>query len=151
MVVKFQSLGWSRRSSWDRLKLANRNLDEMRSELTLHISLLSAFLDSIGISALGRIEQDVRDLPEMRNTINKIATAMGVGKRGGSVMTEYGNDDRATWRDFRRELIGECFSSASIRKYKQQLKDYLRALQAGDILDEDATPSPCELVGSPDM
>src|ERR1700733_149174 len=60
VIVRFQNLGQSRRSNWDRLRFANRNLNEMRSKLTSHISLLSAFLVTINLSALGRIERHLR-------------------------------------------------------------------------------------------
>jgi hypothetical protein len=151
VIVRFQNLGGSRRSNWDRLRLANRNLGEMRSKLTSHISLLSAFLDTINVSALGRIERDVRDLPEMRNTINKLAAEMRAGKREGSVMTAYEDDDPGIWREFRRELIKEGYSSDSIRKYRAQLKAHLRALHADGLLDEDAPPSPRGSVGGSSM
>jgi hypothetical protein len=151
VIVRFQNLGRSRRRNWDRLKLANRNLGEMRSKLTLHISLLSAFLDTINVGTLGRIEQHLRDLPEMRNTINKIAAEMRAGKREGSVMTAYDDDDPGIWREFRGELIKEGYSSDSIQKYGTQLKGHLRALHADGLLDEDAPPSPRGSVGGSTM
>jgi hypothetical protein len=115
VIVRFQHLGRSRRSNWDRLRFANRNLGDMRSKLLSHISLLSAFLDTINVSTLGRIEQGVRDLPEVVNTINKLAADMRAVKREGSVMTAYEDDDAGIWREFRRELIKEGYSSDSIR------------------------------------
>jgi hypothetical protein len=143
VIVKFQHLGQSRRSNWDRLRLANRNLGEMRSKLISHTSLLSAFLDTINVGTLGRIEQGVRGLPEMVNTINKLAADMRTVKRAGSVMTAHEDDDPRIWREFRRELIEEGYSSDSIQKYRTQLKRHLRALHADGLLDEDAPPSPC--------
>jgi hypothetical protein len=135
VIVRFQNLGQSRRSNWDRLRLANRDLGEMRSKLTSHISLLSVFLGTINVSALGRIEQNL-------NTISKLAAETRAGKREGSVMTAYDDDDPGIWREFRRELIKEGYSSDSIRKYRTQLKGHLRALHADGLLDEDAPPLP---------
>jgi hypothetical protein len=93
----------------------------------------------------------VRDLPEMRNTINKLAAEMRAGKREGSVMTAYEDDDPGIWREFRRELIKEGYSSDSIRKYRTQLKGHLQALHADGLLDEDAPPSPRGSVGGSNM
>jgi hypothetical protein len=138
IIVKFQNLGQSRRSNWNRLRFANRNLGKMRSKLTSHISLLSAFLDTINVSALGRIERDLGVFPEMMNAIHKLAAETRAGKREGSVMTAYGDDDPGIWREFRRELIKEGYSSDSIRKYRTQLKGHLRALHADGLLDEEA-------------
>jgi hypothetical protein len=35
VVVRFKTLGWSRKSNWDRMRLANNNLGDMRSKLAL--------------------------------------------------------------------------------------------------------------------
>jgi hypothetical protein len=66
---------------------------------------------------------------------------MRAGKREGSV-TVYEDDDQTIWREFRRELIGEGFSSASIQKHKSDLMHYLRGLRQDGLLDEQAPPAP---------
>ena len=78
----------------------------------------------------------------MRATIDSLAAQMRAGKREGSVMTVYEDDDQTIWREFRRELIGEGFSSASIQKYKSDLMRYLRGLHQDGLLDEQASPAP---------
>jgi hypothetical protein len=151
VVVKFKSLGQSRKRNWNRLRFAYKDLGEIHTELTLRISSLSVYLHTIGISAIGRIEREMQGLSEMKEAIDKLADATRAGRQEGSVMTEYANDDQAIWREFRRELISEGFSSDSIRKHKMHLKDYLRSLHAGGHLDEEAWPSPCGSVDELDM
>jgi hypothetical protein len=46
-----------------------------------------------------------------------------------SQMTTYEDDDKQIWREFRRELIGQGFRSADIRKHTPELKDYLSELR----------------------
>ena len=151
VVAKHKSLGRSRKGNWDRLRLANNNLGEMRSKLNLHISVFTAYLDTISVSALGRIEHDVRGLLEMKDTVDELAAAARAGRCEGSVMTDYESDDKAIWREFRREFISEGFSSESIHKYKPQLKQYLRDLQAGGLLDEEVPSLSCGPVAYSDL
>jgi hypothetical protein len=147
VITKFKSLGRSRKSNWDRLRLANKDLADLRSKLTLHISALTTYLETLGVSALGRIESSVGESPEMRKAIDRIASEMRAGKREGSVisvMTAYEDDDQRVWRELRRELIGDGFSSGSIQRCKPRLKQYIRSLHERGLLDEDAPPSPTE-------
>jgi hypothetical protein len=143
VIIQFKSLGRSRRNNWDRLRLADKDLAGIRLKLDLHVSFFSAYLSTIGVSALGRLEQNVKDLHGMKDAIDQLAADIREGRREGSVMTAYENDDQAIWREFRRDLISEGFSSESIRRYKRQLKHHLRVLQEGGLLDEEAPSSPC--------
>src|SRR5271170_344606 len=145
VIVKSKSLGRSRKRNWDRLRLANQDLGALRSKLNLHISTLTAYLETIGVSALGRIENDIGGLLELRKAVDKIASEFRAGRREGSVMstmTEYEGDNPRVWRDLRSELNKEGFSSASIEKCKSQLKRYVRYLHKEGLLEEDAPPPP---------
>ena len=143
IIVKSKSLGRSRKRNWDRVRLANQDLGALRSKLNLHISTLTAYLETIGVSALGRIEDDIGGLLELRKAVDKIASEFRAGRREGSVvstMTEYEGDNPRVWRDLRSELNKEGFSSASIEKCKSQLKRYVRYLHKEGLLEEDAPP-----------
>ena len=83
------------------------------------------------------MEKRVDELPEMRKAIDGLAAEMRAGRREGSVMTTYDNDEKDVWRQFRRELIGEGFSSRSIHKFKNPLKDYLKRLNGQGLLEEE--------------
>lgn len=137
VVKKHKSLGKSRSRNWDRLRLANNNLGDLRSKLTVHTSALATYLDTVGISALGRVESKVDELPEMRSVIDDLAKEIRAGRHEGSVMTTYSDDEKEVWRQFRRELVGEGFSSHSIRKFKTPLKEYLRRLDEDGLLGEE--------------
>jgi len=53
------------------------------------------------------------------------------------VLTTYADDDRAVWKEFRRELVTDGFSSSTIRKYKGLIKAYIKELAERGLLDED--------------
>ena len=51
-------------------------------------------------------------------------------------MTAYADDDRAIWKELRRELVTEGFSSSTIHKYKGLIKAYIKELAERGLLDE---------------
>ena len=137
IVQKYEGLGKSRWRNWDRLRLGNKNLGDLRGKLTLHTSTLSTYLNTVGVSAIGRVEKRVDELPEMRMAINGLVAEIRAGRREGSVMTTYTDDEKDVWRQFRRELIEAGFSSRSIHRFKSSLKDYLKQLNGQGLLDEE--------------
>ena len=56
--------------------------------------------------------------------------------REGSVLTTYADDDKVVWKEFRKELIGEGFSSVIMRKHKRLIKAYIKELGDRGLLDE---------------
>jgi hypothetical protein len=54
----------------------------------------------------------------------------------GTVWTSYENDDRAFWRQLRRELVEEGYHSSVLRKYKELLKDYVEELGRRGVFDQ---------------
>lgn len=52
------------------------------------------------------------------------------------VLTTYADDDRAVWKEFRRELVTDGFASSTIRKYKGLIQAYIKELAERGLLDE---------------
>lgn len=137
IVEEYEGLGESRWRNWDRLRLGNKNLGDLRGKLALHTSCLSTYLNTVGISAIGRVEKRVNELPEMKKAIDGLAAELRAGRKEGTVMSTYTDDDTDVWRQFRRELIGEGFSSDSIQRFSSPLKDHLRRLRDQGLLEEE--------------
>ena len=79
------------------------------------------------------------DLKEIKVAVNSItAHLMSKSTRHeGSILTAYADDDRAVWKEFRRELLEDGFSSSVIRKHKGLIKAYIEELGSRGLLDED--------------
>ena len=60
----------------------------------------------------------------------------GGGSSEGSVLTAYANDERAVWKEFRRELVADGFTSSTIRRHKQVILAYVKELGSRGLLDE---------------
>ena len=85
-----------------------KDLDPLCGKLTQHIAAITAYLDAVGLGALARIERDVDAIPEhIQRAVDTLASEIRAGRREGSIMTTYSDDEKDVWRQFRRELIGE--------------------------------------------
>ena len=137
IVTRYHSLGTSREKNWDKLRFGVKNLSDLRAKLNQHVTLLTAYLETVGLGALGRIERDVQAIPDrMQNTIEALAAEIRAGRREGSVMTTYDDDEKEVWRQFRRELIGEGMRSSVIHRFKPVIKKHLRELADNGLLEE---------------
>jgi hypothetical protein len=72
-------------------------------------------------------------LKEMRRSLNWIMAGMQARaskSREGSILATYKGDDKAVWKDFRRELIKEGFSSNALRRHWETIKEYVMELMS---------------------
>ena len=137
IILHYKSLGSSREKNWDRLRLGVKNLGPLRVQLTQHVTVISAYLDAVGLGALGRIERHLNAIPEqMQRTIDGLAAEIRAGRREGSIMTTYSDDEKDVWKQFRRELIGDGMKSKEIHKYKPLIRLYLKELAERGELEE---------------
>lgn len=141
IVNKYKSLGElgrSREKNWDRLRFGVKNLDDLRAKLTQHMSTIGAYLDIVGLGALTRIEINLDGIPrQIQHSVDFLAAEIRAGRREGSIMTTYTDDDKDVWRQFRREMISDGVRSSKIHKYKPRIKRYLQVLAESGQLDEE--------------
>ncbi|KAK4495869.1 hypothetical protein PRZ48_013137 [Zasmidium cellare] len=94
--------------NWKRFRFGGKDLQGLRSKIQGHVSMISAHLTAAGVSTLSRVELDIKALPDqMQRSIDGLAAEIRAGRREGSVLTTYDDDEKDVWRQFRRELIGE--------------------------------------------
>lgn len=132
------------RRLWQKIKFGNgtmMDLADLRSKMTFHASALSLLLNMLSLGTMGRVEQQMNDaggdLKEIKQVVNGItAHLMTRSNHEGSILTAYPDDDKAVWKDFRRELVVEGFSSSVIDKNKHLIKAYIRELGARGLLDD---------------
>ena len=155
MLWKYNTLGETERSGrklWQKIKFANGEMTDMadlRSKMTYYTSALSLFLNTVSLGTVGRVEQQMNDagggLKEIKQAVNNITTRLVSreisGRSEGSVLTTYPDDEKAVWKEFRRELIEDGFSSAVIQEYKDLIKAYVKELASRGLLDDE---DPCE-------
>lgn len=148
VLEKYNTLSEKERSAkkiWQGIRFGNGELAEMRDlreKLTYYTSALALFVNMVSMGSIGRIERQMEDaggdIREMRIAFNGItAHQLSACNREGSVLTTYADDDKAVWKEFRKELMGEGFSSSFIGKHKQLIKAYIRELGDWGLLDDE--------------
>lgn len=149
IVDRYRGLGLekSRKRNWERIAFGAKSLHGLRLKLAQHVTTLTAYLQAIGLGAqsrneetLARVEAKLDIRPDIRDSIDALAAEIRAGRREGSVMSIYEDDDRAIWKQFRRELISEGHKSSTIHQYKPQILRYLRRLVEQGLLEEDEPP-----------
>ena len=146
VLEKYNALSETERSGrklWQRIKFGNGQIADMadiRGRNTFYISAISLFLNMLNLGSAGRVEHEMTqaggELRDIRLAVNGITAYLMTGGREGSVLTEYANDERAVWKQFRRELIADGFTSSTIRKHKQVIMAYVKELGSRGLLDE---------------
>ena len=95
-------------------------LGTIRVKLISHKTSLSLFLDTIQLHESGKISTTLDShggqLDVILDKVDSIAARMG--QKSGSVMTSYDEDDKEVWKQFRRELVSEGFSSSVLQQHK---------------------------------
>jgi hypothetical protein len=149
ILEKYNALSEEKRSVtklWKKLKFGNGemlDLVEIRLKISTSTSALTLFLNLLSIGSQGKVETYMEshgdELKEMRRSLNWITASMQAKspKAGeGSILTTYAGDDKSIWKDFRRELIKEGFSSNILKKYKEIIKEYVLELGDRGALDD---------------
>lgn len=112
-----------------------KDLVNIRSELSTHTQAFSMFLNLLSIGSQGKVKQYMdsqgRDLREIKMSLNWVTASLqatGRGENSKSILTTYTDDDKETWKNFRRELIKEGFSHEILKQHKRTIREYRGAL-----------------------
>ena len=113
----------SPRVLWDKVRFGSNEMDQLggiRVKLISHKTSLTLFLDTIQLHQSGKMEKTLSNhggqLDTILDKVDNIAVRMS--QRPGSVMTNYEDDDKEVWKQFRRELVAEGFSSDVLQQHK---------------------------------
>lgn len=148
VLEKYNTLSVKERSAkklWQRVRFGNGELADtrdLREKLTYYTSALSLFVNMVSTGSIGRVEEQMEnaggDIREIRIAVNgTTAHLLSASNREGSVLTTYADDDKAVWKEFRKELIEEGFSSSIIGKHKRLIKAYIKELGDRGLLDDE--------------
>ena len=108
---------------WDRVRFGSNEMDQLggiRVKLISHKTSLTLFLDTIQLHQSGKmavtLDNHGGQLDVILDKVDNIAARMTA--KSGSVMTSYDDDDKEVWKQFRRELVAEGFSSDVLQQHK---------------------------------
>ena len=95
-------------------------LGTIRVKLISHKKSLTLFLDTIQLHQSGKmattLDTHAGQLDVILDKVDNFAARMVQGNR--SIFTGYEDDDKEVWKQFRRELVAEGFSSDVLTQHK---------------------------------
>lgn len=127
LLIKHGSLGTDSKRTWDRIKFAAGNLQDIRNDLMVHKSYLTLYLTTLNTGSLGRIEKK----------LDELIADVRAGRRAETVLTlaEDDNESEVQWNLWKKELAEEGFSKVEIEGHKDWIKAaLLQRIQTGEQL-----------------
>jgi len=117
---------------WSKVRFGNSEMQEL-SRFRVKISIY------LGIIMLHLNVSAGTEMRKMKVSIDGIAARLA-SDHEGSILTSYGDDDKAAWKELRRALHREGFEDSFIRENRHSIMDYVRELGDRGAFDE-AEPS----------
>jgi hypothetical protein len=148
ILEKYNALSEEKRSVtelWQKVRFGNgemQDLSRIRLQLMTYTSAITIFINTLSLGSQGRVEEYMAiqggELQRMRRSLNWIIASLqaSCGNTESSILTSYTDDDKAIWKDFRRELIREGYSTSFLKKHRETIQNYVRELGQRGALDE---------------
>ena len=149
ILEKYNVLSHEERSGrklWQKIRFGNGKVEDVRdqrAQLTYHTQALSLYINLHTVGSVGRVERQMKDsggdLRALRVAVNDITAHLlstSNDHHDGSILSNYTDDDRAVWKEFRRELIQDGFRSSVIKRHKHTIKAYIEELGNRGLFDE---------------
>jgi hypothetical protein len=119
LVKRYYKMG---RNAWLRIQFVSENLAQLRGRLSFHLNVINAFVGSLSLSALGRMEPALGRIEVMlRESVKEEKR----GDKEPTVLSAYENNDAISWEKVERDLALEGVSKQEFEKNKDRIKELL--------------------------
>jgi hypothetical protein len=137
ILQKHSSLSSKRPNLWDRFSFGTKNFGELRRQISAHHKSITLLLLSTTNEGVGKVDTKldtvIDEFPRIRHAIDRLAAQNK--SSASSVWTAHSDDNLETWRQIRRDLINDGIPAEILRKYRKEIKSYVRLLQLGSSLN----------------
>ena len=139
LVVKFRSLGTTRKKAWDRLRYPRKEILNIQGKLQLHETHLSTYLQTLGICSLGRIEHQAhQNVEEILRALDRWGAELRSGQHPESTLSDHTDDEKEYWKALRRRLVGEGYNSKVMEVHEAEILDRILEMKTFGLLDSEA-------------
>lgn len=130
-------------SLWQKLAFGigeMQDLGKMRLELVTQTNAITMFLNLLLLESQGKVESyfnsQGKDLRGLRQSVDWIIASIQAKPSEGSVLSSRSDDDKSTWKLFRRKLIDQRFRSSLLRRHEERIMEYALELGKRGVLDD---------------
>jgi hypothetical protein len=139
LVGKFRSLGTAKKKTCDRLRYPRKEILDIQGKLQLHETHLSAYLQTLGISSLGRVESQAEEnVEKIPRALDRWGAELRSGQHPGSTFSDHTDDEKEYWRTLRRRLVGEGFNSKVMASNETAILERIHEMKTFGLLESDA-------------
>jgi hypothetical protein len=123
ILEKYNALSERERAKtkiWTKIRFRNgRMLDlgRIRIKIITYMAVINGHLN-VGMS---------EGIRKIQGSLNRIAGRIA-GSEEGTMLSSYDGDDKAVWRELRRELKSEGFEDSFVRERKESIMEYVREI-----------------------
>lgn len=156
LIGKHKRLATSNIRIIDRARFPKKDYLEYRGNLVFYTARLSEFLQMVGLSSLGRIEQKIEDmkdeLPILMSKLDRMCAEFRIVGDRESLLSDHTDDEKSVWKSFRSKLNEAGFTSNVLREHEAAIFLRIRELTKCGLLDTDGSTSLCtgdETLSSP--
>nr|POE87465.1 hypothetical protein CFP56_30054 [Quercus suber] len=112
---KFSSLGLGKNkaTNWDRIRFGIKNLDGLRTKLTQHVGMLTAYMTVAGMGSQSRVEENINTiLSQLQKILEELSLSNGAEKREEAAI-------KHIQVLYRRKTVGDNDSSGDAGNHAQ--------------------------------
>lgn len=147
ILDKYNALSDEKKSMtklWQRIRFGNGemlDLAKIKDELATHTQALTIFLNLLSVGSQGKVEKYMdshgEELRNIKHSLHWVTASLQAKSHDEkSILTTNGEDDKAIWKAFRRELIEEGFSCQVLETHRMTIKQYILELGERGALDD---------------
>ena len=145
LIIKHQRLATSNIRIIDRARFPKKDYLESRGDLAFYTARLSEFLQMVGLSSLGRIEQKIEemkgDLPILMSKLDQMCAEFRIMGDKESLLSDHIDDEKIVWKTFRSKLNEAGFTSNVLQEHEAAIFLRIRELTKCGLLDTDGSNS----------
>ncbi len=117
---------------WDSYQVGKANLGDIRGKLTFYASMIAIFMDSLGVSAMGRIEEKLDKLfakvVEAETNTNPAKSTTSLASTISLLSVVESEQEDKVWDLIEYELQAEDVKLSTLNAHKADIIAYLRSL-----------------------
>jgi hypothetical protein len=126
-----------------------KDLITIRTKLLTYTGAITLYLNLLSLGSLGKVEKHMSsygaDIKRLQHSVNWLIVSKQESIVEGLVFTNYKDDNKKFWRELRRDLVNEGYSSSVLQEHKKLIKDYIAKLGNKGVLDN------VELLENPEL
>lgn len=125
LVDRYQKMG---RNAWKRVRLGLKDLGGLRGKLGVHLQSINAFVGSLSLSALGRMEPT---LGRIEVLLLDFIKEERLGNKAPTVISAHEEEDGPAWKQMKLDLLLGGIAREDLERNEDRIRELLVSSSSG--------------------